>query len=58
MAWTTNAENHETYSSGVGTLLYLTMHSRPDICNPAGELSKTMDALAPEGLYCAQKILD
>ena len=45
-----NAENHETYRSGVGTLLYLTKHSRPDICNPVGELSKTMDALAPAHL--------
>ena len=38
---------HETHRSGVGTLLYLTKHSRPDICNPARELSKTMDAPAP-----------
>ena len=35
-----NAENHETYRSGVGTLLYLTKHSRPDISNPVRELSK------------------
>ena len=27
-------EEHETYRSGVGTLLDLTKHSRPDICNP------------------------
>ena len=40
-------EEHETYRSGVGTLLYLTKHSRPDICNPERELSKTMDAPAP-----------
>ena len=25
-------EEHETYRSGVGTLLYLSKHSRPDIC--------------------------
>ena len=42
-----NSEEHETYRSGVGKLLYLTMHSRPDICNPVRELSKTMDAPAP-----------
>ena len=41
-----NAENHETYRSGVGTLLYLTKHSRPDISNPVRELSKNMDAPA------------
>ena len=40
-------EEHETYRSGVGTLLYLTKHSRPYICNPVRELSKTMDAPAP-----------
>ena len=34
-------EEHETYRSGVGTLLYLTNHSRPNICNPVRELSKT-----------------
>ena len=31
------------YRSGVGTLLYLTKQSRPDITNPAMELSKSMD---------------
>ena len=40
-------EEHETYKSGVGTLLYLTKHSRSDICNPVRELSNTMDAPAP-----------
>ena len=37
-------EEHETYRSGVGTLLYLTKHSKPDIFNPRREFSKTMDA--------------
>ena len=31
------------YRSGVGSLLYLTKHSRPDITNPARELSKSVD---------------
>ena len=31
------------YRSGVGTLLYLTKHSRPDITKPVKELSKSMD---------------
>ena len=35
---TKNDEEHETYRRGVGTLLYLTKHSRPDICNPVREL--------------------
>ena len=29
-----NPEDHKTNSSGVGTLLYLTKYSRPDISNP------------------------
>ena len=45
-----NQQDHEIYRSGVGTLLYLTKHSRPDICNPVRELSKTMDAPAPAHL--------
>ena len=45
-----NPDDHEIYRSGVGTLLYLTKHSRPDICNPVRELSKTMDAPAPAHL--------
>ena len=32
-----------TYRSGVGTLLYLTKHSRPHITNPVRELSESMD---------------
>ena len=37
------AKEHATYRSRVGTLLYLTKHSRPDLCNVVRELSKTMD---------------
>ena len=40
-------KGNEIYRSGVGTLLYLTKHSRPDISNPVRELSKNMDAPAP-----------
>ena len=52
-----NAEDHETYRSGVGTLLYLTMHSRPDISNPVRELSKTIDAPAPAHLKEMYKLI-
>ena len=31
------------YRSGVGTLLYLTKYSRPDITNPMRKLSKSID---------------
>ena len=57
-----NPEDHETYRSGVGTLLYLTKHSRLDICNPVRELSKTMDANrslpTPGGLMADVPCLD
>ena len=52
-----NPEEHETYRSGVGTLLYLTKHSRLDICNPVRELSKTMDAPAPAHLKEMYKVI-
>ena len=52
-----NPEDHEIYRSVVGTLLYLTKHSRPDICNPVRELSKTMDAPAPVHLKEMYKVI-
>ena len=36
-----NPEAHETYRSGVGTLLYLIKHCRLDIYNPVREGDKT-----------------
>ena len=52
-----NPEEHETYRSGVGTLLYLTKHSRPDICNPVRELTRTMDAPVPVHLKEMYKVI-
>ena len=52
-----NAEDNETYRSGAGTLLYLTKHRRPDICNPVRELSKTMDAPSPAHLNEMYKLI-
>ena len=52
-----NAKDHEAYRNGVGTLLYLTKHSRPDISNPVRELSKTMDAPAPAHLKEMYKLI-
>ena len=52
-----NTKDHETYRSGVGTLLYLTKHSRPDISNPVRELSKTMDVPAPAHLKEMYKLI-
>ena len=48
-------EEHETYRSAVGTLLYLTKHSRQDICNPVREFS--MDAPAPVHLKEMFKVI-
>ena len=36
-------EAQKDYRSGVGSLLYLLKHSRPDLCNAVRELSKVMD---------------
>ena len=38
-----NDKTQSMSRSGVGTLLYLAKHSRPDITNPVRELSKSMD---------------
>ena len=51
------SEEHETYRSGVGTLLYLIKHSGPYICYPVRELSKTMDAPAPVHLKETYKVI-
>ena len=45
-----NAKDHETYRSGVGTLLYLTKHSRPDIINPVREIIKNYGCICPSTL--------
>ena len=52
-----SSEEHETYRSVVGTLLYLTKHRRPDICSPVKELSKTMDAPVPVHLKEMYKVI-
>jgi len=41
-------EHQKLYRSGVGMLLYLVKHSRPDIANVTRELSKCMDKATPE----------
>ncbi len=38
-----SAEKHSKYRTGVGKLLYLVKHSRPDIANAVRELSKVLD---------------
>ena len=41
------AKEHEMYRSGVGTLLHLTKHSKPNLCNAVRQLSNTMDRPSP-----------
>ena len=38
-----SVEDHKIYRSGVGMLLYLVKHLRPDIANAVRELSKALD---------------
>ena len=57
-----SAEKHAKYRSGVGMLLYLVKHSRPDIANCVRELSKVLDgpseASYKEMLRCIKYVLD
>ena len=43
-------EKQERFRSGIGMLMYLVKHSRPDIANPVRELSKRLDG-ANQGQY-------
>ena len=40
-------EEQSLFRTGVGMLLYLTKHSRPDICNAVRELTKVLDRASP-----------
>ena len=50
-------KEHITDRSGVGTLLYLMKHTRPDLCNTVRELSKTLDKPAPTHLEEIYRII-
>ncbi len=50
-------EDQQTYRSGVGTLLYLTKHSRPDLSNSTRELSKVMDGATPAHMKELKRII-
>ena len=50
-------EEQALYRSGVGTLLYLVKHSRPDIANVTQELSKTTDKASKAGLKELKRVL-
>ena len=57
-----DATQQKRYGSGVGMLLYLVKHSRPDIANAVRELSKSLDRSTPaaykEMLRVVKYVLD
>jgi len=57
-----NKVDHSKYRTGVGMLLYLIKHSRPDIANAVRELSKLLDkptvAAIKEMHRCIKYVLD
>ena len=50
-------EQHKIYRSGVGMLLYLVKHSRPDIANAVRELSKALDGTSPAAYKELMRVL-
>ena len=61
-ALTLPKERQDQYRSGIGMLLYLVKHSRPDIANSVRELSKVLDC-STDGAYkemlrCIKYFLD
>ena len=50
-------EEHTEYRSGVGMLLYLVKHSRPDIANAVRELSKVMDKPTPYAMKELKRVI-
>jgi hypothetical protein len=52
-----NEDEHTLYRSGVGMLLYLVKHSRPDIANAVRELSKMMDGPTPAAMKELKRVI-
>ena len=50
-------EESKVYRSGVGMLLYLVKHSRPDIANATRELSKVMDKPTPAAMKEMKRVI-
>jgi hypothetical protein len=50
-------EDQVLYRSGMGMLLYLVKHSRPDIANLIRELSKVMDGATPAALKEMKRVM-
>jgi hypothetical protein len=52
-----SADDQVLYRSGVGMLLYLVKHSRPDIANVTRELSKVMDGATPAAFKELKRVI-
>jgi hypothetical protein len=50
-------EDQTLYRSGVGMLLYLVKHSRPDVANEVRELSKVMDGAMPAAIKEMKRVI-
>ena len=50
-------EDQTLYRSGIGMLLYLVKHSRPDIANVVRELSKVMDGATPAAIKEMKRVI-
>ena len=50
-------EDYKLYKSGVGMLLYLVNHSRPDIANAIREFSKVMDKPTPAAMKELKRVM-
>jgi hypothetical protein len=50
-------DDQKLYRSGVGMLLYLVKHSRPDIANGVRELSKALDGVTPKAMQEMKRMI-
>ena len=54
---TMSKEDQKLYRSGVGMLLYLVKHSRPDIANAVRELLKALDGVTPHAMQELKRVI-
>ena len=55
--WKITPEEQATYRSGVGMLLFLIKHSRPDIANAVRELTKVLDGASPAAFKEMKRVI-
>jgi len=52
-----NKPKQKRYQSGVGSLLYLLKHSRPELSNPIRELSKCMTMANEKAMHEMKRVI-